>query len=98
MFTPRLADFNPHEGTQFVRTHSRAALACTHIESGEFNELVLQFLNISSANKVAILCWLNCITETVQVSEGRRYFLLEGHMLVSPGFHSEESVFITLQI
>jgi len=34
----------------------------------------LQFLNIFSANKVAILCLLNFIAETTRVTEGRMLF------------------------
>jgi hypothetical protein len=48
------------------------------------------YVNIFSANKVAILCsvdllhcLLNCITETIQVAEGHRYSPL-GHMMASP--------------
>ena len=31
-----------------------------------------------------ILCLLNCIAETVQVTKGREY-LIKGYMLASPG-------------
>ena len=47
------------------------------------------FCNILSTNKVAMLCYvdvlclLNCIVATVQVTEGR--LRLAGRMLVSPG-------------
>jgi len=44
------------------------------------------YVNIFSANKVAILCsvdllhcLLNCITETIQVTEGHRYSPLGPH-------------------
>ena len=46
----------------------------------------LQLLNIIVANKVAMLCFvdisclLNCIAETIEVPEGRRYILGGPHV------------------
>ena len=59
-------------------------------------KLISQFVNIFSANKVAMFCYvnllyclLNCVTETIQVTKGHKHFpegsvRTMGHMLASP--------------
>jgi hypothetical protein len=42
-----------------------------------------------------ILCLINCIAETVQVTKDRKYFV-KGYMLVSPGIKVKQPLLWTL--